>query len=913
MKIYGLIGKPLGHSFSQKYFSEKFKREGIDARYDLLVVDSAREVLRIVEETPDLGGLNVTIPYKEDVMSVLDSVDDEAKAIGAVNVIAVRRDAAGKASLRGYNSDAAGFMGSIAPLLAPTHRKALVLGSGGASKAVIYGLRKLGVEPVVVSRRAKAGQLDYSMLDEEVMRTHTVVVNATPVGMFPNVDECPPIPYEFLTAGHLCYDLVYNPVETLFMKRGGERGATVKNGLEMLHLQAEEAWKIWQAQETAKERIDALRDFLHEQNHNYYVLNSPIISDEEFDRKMRELQEMETAHPEYADPNSPTQRVGSDINAAFEQVAHSRPMLSLGNTYSRQEVEEFYARVCADSGRRLDISCELKFDGASISLVYERGQLVRAVTRGDGGKGDDVTRNVRTIKSVPLRLVGDYPAQLEMRGEIVMPRDGFDLFNKQRADIGEPPLANPRNAAAGSLKLQNSRLAAERPLDCMLYYVYADERGFASHTESLEAAKKWGFVISPHYKLCHSLEDIFAYIDEWDEKRHSLPYDIDGIVLKVNDLAAQQEMGLTAKSPRWAVAYKFKAEQARSRLREVTFQVGRTGVVTPVANMDPVPLAGTTVKRASLHNLGIIRELDLHEGDMVVVEKGGEIIPKIVDVERGERMEGARPVAFPEVCPECGAKLVRMEGEAAYYCPNYIACAPQIVGRLIHFVSRGAMDIDQLGEEKVIQLFKSGLVADVSDFYGLTIDNLLALPGYKQRSAQKVIDAIADSRNRPFDRVLFAVGIRHVGATVAKRLAGAFQNIDSLIGASEEQLASTQDIGEVIAKSVRRFLDNAANLDLIERLRAAGLQMSEKRRNLSSSSLAGRQFVVSGVFDGIGRDELKDLIASHGGKVMASISGKTDYVVAGANMGPAKLEKASKLGVPIIGYAELTKMIGHDD
>ncbi len=913
MKIYGLIGKPLGHSFSQKYFTEKFQKEGIDARYDLLVIDSAQEVLRIVGQTPDLGGLNVTIPYKEEVMRELDSIDKEAEAIGAVNVIAVRRDASGRAFLRGYNSDAAGFMGSIGPLLAPAHRKALVLGSGGASKAVIYGLRKLGVEPVVVSRSAKAGQLAYSELDEEVMRTHTVMVNATPVGMFPKVDACPPIPYEFLTESHLCYDLVYNPVETLFMKRSAERGATVKNGLEMLHLQAEEAWKIWQAQETAKERIDALRDFLHKQNHNYYVLNSPIVSDEKFDLKMRELQEMEAAHPEFADPNSPTQRVGSDINVAFEQVAHSRPMLSLGNTYSRQEVEEFYERVCADSGQKLDISCELKFDGASISLIYEHGRLVRAATRGDGSKGDDVTRNVRTIKSVPLRLTGDYPARLEMRGEIVMPREGFDRLNRQRADIGEPPLANPRNAAAGSLKLQNSKMAAERPLDCMLYYVYADELNFASHTESLEAAKRWGFVISPHYRLCHSLEEIFAYIDEWDEKRHALPYDIDGIVLKVNGLAVQQELGLTAKSPRWAVAYKFKAEQARSRLREVTFQVGRTGVVTPVANMDPVPLAGTTVRRASLHNLGIIRELDLHEGDTVVVEKGGEIIPKIVDVERSERMDGARPVAFPEVCPECGARLVRMEGEAAYYCPNYIACAPQIVGRLIHFVSRGAMDIDQLGEEKVIQLFKSGLVADVSDFYKLSIDDLLALPGYKQRSAQKAVDAIADSRNRTFDRVLFAVGIRHVGATVAKRLAGAFRNIDNLIGASEEQLAGTQDIGEVIAKSVRLFLDKAENLDLIERLRKAGLQMSEGERSLASDSLGRRQFVVSGVFDGIGRDELKDLIASHGGKVVGSISGKTDYVVAGANMGPAKLEKASKLGVPIIGYDELLKMIAPND
>lgn len=662
-------------------------------------------------------------------------------------------------------------------------------------------------------------------------------------------------------------------------------------------------------QVSEKERIIYLREFLHEQNHKYYVLNSPVISDMEFDQLIHELQALEAAHPEMADVNSPTQRVGSDVNASFSQVRHNRPMLSLGNTYSRQEVADFYNRVCSDAGRSLEISCELKFDGTSISLIYEDGQLVRAATRGDGVVGDDVTRNVRTIPTVPLRLKGDYPQTLEMRGEILMPIAGFEELNKQRADIGEPAFANPRNAAAGSLKLQNSSLAAERPLMCMLYYVLTDERDFQTHYESLEAAKEWGFVISPNYKICHSLEEIYAFIDEWDVKRHDLPYDIDGIVLKVNDLAVREELGLTAKSPRWAVAYKFKAEQAHSRLLEVTFQVGRTGVVTPVANMEPVQLAGTVVKRASLHNLGIIRDLDLHVDDTVVIEKGGEIIPKIVGVDVEKRIDGARPVEFPSVCPVCGATLVRIEGEAAYYCPNYNGCAPQIVGRLTHFVERGAMDIEQLGDEKIELLFRHGLLKDIADFYTLTAEELLSLPGFQLKSANKAIEAITESKKQPFERVLFAIGIRYVGATVAKRLASAFKNIDNLIAAPVEQLKAAQDIGEVIAQSVRTFFDKEENIQLINRLRDAGLQMSMKEQVLASDSLSGKQFVVSGVFDAISRDDLKALLASHGGKVVNSISGKTDYVVAGANMGPAKLEKAQKLGVSIIGYDDLLKMI----
>ncbi len=658
-----------------------------------------------------------------------------------------------------------------------------------------------------------------------------------------------------------------------------------------------------------KERIDYLRNFLHEQNRNYYVLNNPVISDMEYDTKMSELQELEARHPELSDPNSPTQRVGSDINMSFEQVRHERPMLSLGNTYSRQEVEEFYKRVCSDAGRSLDISCELKFDGTSISLIYDDGKLVRAATRGDGTFGDDVTRNARTIPTIPLQLCGDYPAHLEMRGEILMPRDGFDRLNQQRADIGELPFANPRNAAAGSLKLQNSSLAAERPLTCMLYYVLTQDVEFETHTESLEKAKEWGFVISPNFRLCHNLEEIYAYIDEWDEKRKGLPYDIDGIVLKVNNLAVQSELGLTAKSPRWAVAYKFKAEQAKSRLHEVTYQVGRTGVVTPVANMDPVPLAGTMVKRASLHNIGIIKDLGLHINDVVIIEKGGEIIPKIVGVDESQRASDAQEVVFPTECPVCGAKLVRVEGEAAYYCPNYNECAPQIVGRLIHFVERGAMDIEQLGDEKIELLYRNNLLRDVSDFYKLTADDLLKLPGFKDKSANKTIEAIAKSKEKPFDRVLFALGIRYVGSTVAKRLTEAFSDIDSLMAASIEQLISAQDIGEKIATSVYNFLHHEKNIRLLTELRTAGLRMKREELSKLSTSLDGKSFVVSGVFEQISRDELKELIASHGGKVTGSISAKTDFVVAGANMGPAKLEKANSLGVKIISFDDLSGMI----
>lgn len=658
------------------------------------------------------------------------------------------------------------------------------------------------------------------------------------------------------------------------------------------------------------ERIDYLRAFLLEQNRKYYVLDAPVISDQEYDQLLRELSDLEARHPEKADPNSPTQRVGSDLNEAFSQVRHTRPMLSLGNTYSREEVAEFYERVCELAGRPLDVSCELKFDGTSISLVYENGALVRAATRGDGAVGDDVTRNVKTIRSVPLKLTGDYPGQLEMRGEVLMTRQGFDELNQTRLDIGETPFANPRNAAAGSLKLQNSALAAERHLFCTLYYVLTDERQFATHSESLEAAKGWGFVVSPGQQVAHSLEEIYAYIDEWADKRRTLEYDTDGIVLKVNDLGAQRLMGLTAKSPRWAVAYKYKTEQAHSRLLEVTYQVGRTGVVTPVANMEPVPLGGTTVKRASLHNLGIIRDLDLHTGDVVVVEKGGEIIPKIVGVDVEKREPGAAPVLFPTTCPVCGHVLVRAEGEAAYYCPNYSHCPPQIVGKLIHFVERAAMDIDQLGDEKVEQLYTAGLVRNAADFYELSADDLLRLPGYQARSAQKTIEGIAASKSKPFDRVLFAIGIRYVGTTVARRLAAAFHNVDSLMSASVAELMGVEDIGASIAGAVSEFFGDAENRALVERLRGYGLRLEAEQQQRLGDALQGKSLVVSGVFADISRDDLKALIAAHGGKNTASISSKTDYVVAGENMGPAKLAKAKQLGVRIIGYDDLLKLIG---
>lgn len=661
----------------------------------------------------------------------------------------------------------------------------------------------------------------------------------------------------------------------------------------------------------AEQHIKELREYLDKHNYNYYVLNSPVISDQEFDFKMHELQDLEAQHPELFDPNSPSQRVGSDISMEFEQVRHERPMLSLGNTYSKEEVAEFYQRIAKSvGGRPFDIMCELKFDGTSISLVYEGGKLVRAATRGNGTVGDDVTRNVRTIKSIPLTLQGDYPAQVEMRGEIIMPRAGFEALNRQRVDIGEMPFANPRNAAAGSLKLQNSSQAAQRPLDCFLYYTLTDEREYRYHSESLDDAKKWGFKISPHYRLCHTLNEINEFIDEWDKRRETLPYDIDGIVFKVNDLQMQQELGFTAKNPRWAISYKFKAEQAHSKLLEVTYQVGRTGTINPVANMEPMQLAGTVVRRATLHNADIIQQLDLHEGDTVIVEKGGEIIPKIVGIDLHLRPVEAKPISFPSVCPVCGTPLVREQGEAAYYCPNQDGCSPQIVGRLIHFVSRKAMNIDSIGEETAELLYSKGLVTSIADFYRLTFDDIFNLEGFKETAAQNIINGISESKNVPFERVLFAIGIRFVGEVVAKKIASAFNNIDTLMQATREQLLATEEVGEKIADSILAYFANPTNKEMVESLKQFGLQMHIKEKVLASDTFVGKQFVISGTFSNHSRDELKALIESHGGKMLSGVSAKTDYLVAGENMGPAKLEKATKLGVAIISEDQLMQMIG---
>lgn len=658
-----------------------------------------------------------------------------------------------------------------------------------------------------------------------------------------------------------------------------------------------------------KNKIETLRDFLHKQNHNYYVLNTPLISDMEFDMKLKELQALEEQYPQYDDPNSPTQRVGSDISMAFEQVTHLRPMLSLGNTYTEGEITDFYNRIYKQVGREFELTCELKFDGTAISLIYEDGELVRAATRGNGVVGDDVTRNVKTIKSIPLKLQGDYPAHLEMRGEIIMPRAGFDALNRQRIEEGELPFANPRNAAAGSLKLQSSKQVAKRPLDCVLYYALTDDMEFDSHADSLERAKKWGFNISPYYCKCSTLNEVFDFMKLWDKKRESLPYDIDGLVFKVNDLNLQQELGFTAKNPRWAISYKFKAEQAHSKLLEVTYQVGRTGVVTPVANMEPMSLAGTIVKRASLHNADIIDALDLHYNDTVIVEKGGEIIPKIVGVDTELRQPDAVKITFPETCPECGSKLVRMEGEAGHYCPNRDNCKPQQIGKLVHFIARKAMNIDSIGEETVVQLFEKHLVTSVADLYQLTEEKLLQLNGFAKKSAKNVVEGIQASLSVPYERVLFALGIRFVGETVAKKIAQKFPNIDMLMTASKEELLQVDEIGEKIAQSLLDYFANENNIRLIEQLKDKGLTFVGKEKTMTSNALENKTFVISGTFELYSRDDLKKLIEENGGKILSGISAKINYLVAGEKMGPSKLEKATSLGIPIISEKELLEMI----
>lgn len=672
------------------------------------------------------------------------------------------------------------------------------------------------------------------------------------------------------------------------------------------------------------ERILQLRAELHEHNRRYYVENAPVISDRDFDVLMQELMDLEALHPELADPNSPSQRVGSDLQNDFTSYAHERPMLSLGNTYNRDDVREFYERVQAGlEGRDFEICCELKFDGLSISLVYEDGQLVRALTRGDGVRGDDVTANVRTIASVPLRLDGDVPGRFEIRGEILMPWKSFDRLNAEREREGEPLFANPRNAASGTLKSKNSRVVAHRQLDAYLYYLLGNDIPSVSHYDNMQLARSWGFKISDAMCVAHSLQDIYDYIDHWDEARHALPVATDGIVLKVNSISQQELLGYTAKSPRWAIAYKFQAERALTRLNEVTFQVGRTGAVTPVANMDPVLLAGTVVKRASLHNEDIIRQLDLHIGDMVYVEKAGEIIPQIVGVEveqRDERLGAC--VDFIKTCPECGTPLVRYEGEAAHYCPNDAHCPPQIKGRIEHFVSRDAMNILGLGSEVVDKFFQNGLIRDVADLYTLrqraeapldlfsqTEEDVLLHDIFSKKSGQNILRAIDESRKVSFDRVLYALGIRFVGKVAAKALAAGFRTMDNLRRGSKEELLAVEGVGEIIAQSVIDYFADEDNAALVDRLAACGLQMEMPEQQQVGSSLAGLSIVISGTFAHHSRDEYKLLIEQHGGKNVSSISKKTSFVLAGENMGPSKLEKAQKLGVPLVSEDDFLEKI----
>lgn len=663
---------------------------------------------------------------------------------------------------------------------------------------------------------------------------------------------------------------------------------------------------------TPKERIDWLRAELHRHNYNYYVMNAPEITDKEFDDLMHELQDLEKEHPEYADENSPTMRVGSDLNKNFTQVAHKYPMLSLGNTYSESEVTDFYERVKKALNEDFEICCELKYDGTSISLTYEDGKLVRAVTRGDGEKGDDVTDNVKTIRTIPLVLHGDYPSTFEIRGEILMPWESFEALNREREAREEPLFANPRNAASGTLKSQNSSVVAARKLDAYLYYLLGEDLPADGHYECLQKAAQWGFKISEHMKKARTLQEVFDYINYWDTERKNLPVATDGIVLKVNSLRQQKNLGYTAKSPRWAIAYKFQAERALTRLNKVSYQVGRTGAITPVANLDPVQLSGTVVKRASLHNADIIEGLDLHIGDMVYVEKGGEIIPKITGVDTDARgiLLGEK-VKFITRCPECGTPLVRFEGEAAHYCPNETACPPQIKGKIEHFISRRAMNIDGLGPETVDMFYRLKLIKDAADLYRLTVDDIKDLDRMGQKSAENIVNGIAASRSVPFERVLFALGIRFVGETVAKKIARSFKSIDEVEQASLETLMSIDEIGEKIAQSIFSYFGNPLNRNLVERLKEAGLQFSRSEEDLSgyTDKLAGQSIVISGVFEHHSRDEYKEMIERNGGKNVGSISSKTSFILAGANMGPAKLEKAQKLGIRIMSENEFLDLL----
>ena len=658
------------------------------------------------------------------------------------------------------------------------------------------------------------------------------------------------------------------------------------------------------------EQIKALREELHRHNYLYYVLDKPEISDYEFDQKLKKLQDLEQKFPEYYDENSPTLRVGGAVTKNFQTVVHEHRMYSLDNSYSREDLENWEKRIERQVEGEVTFTCELKYDGASISLTYEHGNFVRAVTRGDGFRGDDVTNNVRTIRSVPLKLKGDYPDRFEIRGEIVLPYEGFAHLNAARVEAGEEPYANPRNTASGSLKLQDSAEVARRPLDCLLYNIVGHHGGIKTQFESLKKAREWGFKVPQEARLAKNLDEVLDFVNYWDLHRHDLPYETDGVVVKVNDLHQQEELGHTSKSPRWAMAYKFKADQVATRLKKITYQVGRTGAITPVANLEPVQLGGTVVKRASLHNADQIEKLDIREGDEVFVEKGGEIIPKIVGVNFQERDPASKPTQYLSKCPECGTPLVRLEGEALHYCPNATGCPPQITGRIQHFISRKAMDIEGLGGETVNLLVRENLIGNYADLYELKTEQMLRWVRLGEKSAENLVKGIEKSKEMPFERVLFALGIRYVGETVAKKLARHFKSIEALMAASREDLEKVEEIGERIAESVEEFFEIPDNVHTVERLKSYGLQLQIDAEALAARSdkLSGETFVISGVFS-MPRNDIKKLIEDNGGKVSGSISSKTDYVVAGENMGPSKLAKAQSLGIPIVGEQDLLKML----
>ena len=661
-----------------------------------------------------------------------------------------------------------------------------------------------------------------------------------------------------------------------------------------------------------KQKIDSLRADLRDHNYNYYVLDKPVISDYDFDMRLKELQKLEAAHPEFYDATSPTLRVGGMVTKNFETVTHEQRMYSLDNSYSKEDLEDWEKRIQRVLGDvEVQFTCELKYDGASISLTYEEGKLVRAVTRGDGFQGDEVTTNIKTIKAIPLQLKGDYPPKFDIRGEIVLPFEGFQKMNEERIANGEEPYMNPRNTASGSLKLQDSAAVAKRPLDCLLYGIVGENTGISTQWQMLEKAREWGFKVPTIAKLCTSVDEVLEFVTYWDTHRHDLPYETDGVVIKVNNLQHQDELGHTSKSPRWAMAYKFKAEQVSTILNEITYQVGRTGAITPVANLEPVLLAGTTVKRASLHNADQIAKLDIREGDTVFVEKGGEIIPKIINVNFEKRPQNSTPTKYIENCPECHTPLVRTEGDAKHYCTNYYGCPPQITGRIQHYISRKAMDIEGMGSETIELLFKEGLITNYADLYTLTKEQVMPLERMAEKSAENLVNGVAASVNIPFKRVLFALGIRFVGETVAKKLAKAYKNIDALMAASEEELVAVDEIGERIAKSVVEFFQNETNRQIIERLKSYGVQFEISAAKLLNQTelLKGQTFVVSGVFEKVSRTELKKLIEDNGGKVGSSVSSKTSYLVAGDKMGPSKRAKAETLGVQIISEDEFLEMV----